>query len=1050
MDEQFLFHMRVMIVLFAVAAPASTDADIVGKPETTYAPAESQQPLRVPTAVALESSGRVLVLDGAHDRIAIFENDGAFVGELRGFGQERFHQPTGVRVGPDGRIWIADGPNRRVLVGSPDGSLDRIIAVPDGDDGRPADPTDVALCADGAVWIVDNENHRLLQHDVDRDSWMTAGRLGDTLGRFEYPWQIVALPGGDLAVSDVINARVQLFNSRGDVIRSIASFGVEIGELYRPSGVAVDASGQVWVADSVMGVIQVFRADGSLVSVVRDSAGTPLRLEGPLGMAFDPAGALYVVESRANRARRFRIEQTPHTAPMPRAPRRAVPQIGQQSKACTLCHIEWIAPFSEGRDSSLMPRPLSSREEPASARADMCLSCHDGTVSDSRLRVWDQHGHLTGIAPPPEMSIPGHLPLVNGALACRTCHSAHGSDAPQSDFRRAMLLRVPNQASELCASCHVDKTHGPRFGTHPTGGMPWPIPEGLIVAGAKVGPNPRELTCQVCHTPHGAKNDHLLVLGTSSNQLCTSCHDQIRPGMFRDGPHAEHPLTAQVNAEQAEAVRALGTKLGPGERLICLSCHKLHHGRGERFLLADDLNEGQMCLHCHAERREIIGSPHDLRINFPQERNRLGLTASEGGPCSSCHLFHRYARQPVPGSGDAAGHCITCHQTGQCAESKTLGDVNHPSLFCTECHNPHETRHENFLRAKPVDLCTSCHLDQSTLVGGPHDAVAAGAAWCEPDAPPAGPCLGCHRPHGDAETGLFRVPPAAGMPVADGACIACHPGADPARSSALALLHPLFSKPHASGAGHTSVSLAKLGLPLVNHPDHGEIMGCKTCHDPHAGWNSNRALLREGHISTETLCAKCHDQAHTIASTAHSPAALAAHSIDSGACLPCHRVHGDADLVQRDLLWPVALRGAVVTAGESSAMQMTSDVFCTGCHRDGGAATLPQVATHPRVEMLGLAAGAEGLPLYDSDGRLDPQGQITCRTCHTPHGRTDAYPDEFAAIGDRSALASAQRLQLRKFEAPNTCSTCHGAEALWRFLYFHDPARRGGPAQGTR
>ncbi|MBL8880145.1 MAG: hypothetical protein JNG88_13585, partial [Phycisphaerales bacterium] len=1029
-----------------ISLNAACNGGIVANPMGIFAPPSDAQPLRLPTAVAPHPDGRVAVLDGAHHRIVIFARDGSQQAVLSSFGDAAFDQPTGLRWTADGRFWLADGPNHRVLVGDERGALIRTINVPPGDDGRPADPTDVAILGDGSrLWVVDNENHRVLYHDVALGAWTVAGRLGAALGQFEYPWQLAALPNGDLVVSDVINARAHLLNPRGEAIRAIGSFGVELGQFFRPSGIAVSAAGEIWIADSVIGVVQVFRADGSFVDVVRDHDGGILRLDGPLGIAFDAAGALLVVEARANRVSRFKITTTPGSAALEPRSSRALPQTGQQSKACTLCHIDWLAPFSEGRDSSLMPRSETSREDPIVARAEMCISCHDGTVADSRLRVWDQHGHQTGITPPPNIVVPPHLPLVNNTLACRTCHSAHGNDAPQGDFRRAMLLRVPNQAAELCVSCHVDKTRGPRFGTHPTGGMAWPIPDALVAAGAKVGPNPRELTCQVCHTPHGAKNDHLLVLGTSSNQLCVNCHDQIRPGMFRDGPHAEHPLTAQVNVEQARAVQELGTKLGPNDRLICLSCHKLHHGKGERFLLADDLTDGQMCLHCHSQRREMIGSAHDLREKFPNERNRLGLTAVEGGPCSSCHLFHRYARQPTPAPGDAAGHCTTCHSDGQCAENKKLGDVNHPSLFCTECHNPHEVRHEKFLKARPVDLCTSCHIDQSALVGGPHDATMSRGEWCRPGALPSGPCLGCHRPHGDHETGLFQVAPAAGMNRSDGICVACHPGTDPARGAALALLHPIV-------ANQTAL---ESGLPLVQQGHDSLGVGCKSCHDPHAGWGSNDKLLRVGSAAAESLCIRCHADKQSILLTAHSSKALAAHNLESGACRPCHEVHGDAALVSRERLWPAELAGAGSVLFDGGKQVHVGDENCTGCHRAGGPARVPLIATHPNVTMLGQVAGAADLPLFDLQGRRDHQGVIACRTCHTPHGSGDE-----SAIAGALAVAfapstgaqnyPAAHTHTRAFAMPNTCTNCHGAEALWRFLYFHDAARRAGPYFGTR
>jgi hypothetical protein len=43
----------------------------------------------------------------------------------------------------------------------------------------------------------------------------------------------------------------------------------------------------------------------------------------------------------------------------------------------------------------------------------------------------------------------------------------------------------------------------------------------------------------------------------------------------------------------------------------------------------------------------------------------------------------------------------------------------------------------------------------------------------------------------------------------------------------------------------------------------------------------------------------------------------------------------------------------------------------------------------------------------------------------------------------------ARKWHLRSFAAENVCTTCHGFDALRRFMYFHDPQRRGGPIEET-
>lgn len=1025
--RQILFQMIPLIGVLAlpiavVIGPRSDGIRAI--PVVEFAFAGDPRPVDLPTAIAIGPDQAVFLLDGVHDRVLVFEPDGRLRGILSKFGNETLNQPVGLRIDDVGRLWIADSGNGRLILAERDGELMKTIAVPKAADAQRADPTDIAFSSGGqSVWVVDNDSHRVLKLSVAENTWQVVGTFGESLGQFEFPFQIAADRSGDVFVSDVINARVQLFDRVGTPLRNFGGFGVEPGNLYRPSGVAIDGEGRLWVADAVLGVVQIFYAQGEFLDVLRDENGNPLKLSGPMGLTFDGDGALYVVEQNAHRARKFQISSGSVTA-LPSPQRRAAATKEPQSKACAICHIDWAPPFSDGRDSPLMTRPVATPDNPVVSRIEMCLSCHNGSIDDSRRRVWDEHGHRTGVAPPAGMSVPATLPLVDGKLGCRTCHSAHGPGVPQSDIRKAVMLRVPNTASELCVSCHSDKARGPRFGTHPTGGMPWPVPAALIEAGAKVGPNPRELTCQVCHTPHGAAYDHLLVLGTSTNQLCMNCHDVMRPGMFRDGSHAEHPLRPVLRPDQVAGVEKMGTRIGDEGRLVCLSCHKLHHGKGERFLLAAELRDGEMCLNCHAERRDMLGTAHDLRTKFPNERNRLGMTVEQGGPCSSCHLFHRFARQPMPGPGDARGQCLTCHRDGACAADKQLSDQNHPSMGCSECHNPHNTSAGHFLAKKPEELCAGCHADKTALAGGAHDAKIHGDNSCLAGGG-GDRCLACHKPHARDTGTLWRIPPRNDLGD-DGACLTCHSDAE-RHAGQKAALHP------------TSLPVSFVlsdKLPLSADRRGEKRIGCRTCHNPHGPPSSAGALLNvEPGETSESLCLNCHADKAAITHTAHASTKMAVTGFDAQACAPCHAMHASASATSTHLMWPELLRGVV-----NPDDPQVSDVYCSSCHAAGGGAMVPAAITHPLVPMFASDESAS-LPLYDWEGRPAAGGRIACRTCHLPHGREDAGTPVSPEV------ARASRPQLRPFTAPNVCTTCHATDALRRFLYFHDPQRRAPQSQ---
>src|SRR5690606_28133302 len=104
-----------------------------------------------------------------------------------------------------------------------------------------------------------------------------------------------------------------------------------------------------------------------------------------------------------------------------------------------------------------------------------------------------------------------------------------------------------------------------------------------------------------------------------------TCHARLRPGLWRPDVEVEHPQNPPLQTDaQREAIMAMGTQVGPGDTLICLSCHRVHHGVSDRYLLADTLRNSQLCISCHPERAEMANTAHDLRVSNPECRNRIG------------------------------------------------------------------------------------------------------------------------------------------------------------------------------------------------------------------------------------------------------------------------------------------------------------------------------------------------------------------------------------------------------------------------------------------
>jgi DmsE family decaheme c-type cytochrome len=145
----------------------------------------------------------------------------------------------------------------------------------------------------------------------------------------------------------------------------------------------------------------------------------------------------------------------------------------------------------------------------AIAQIGVCTTCHQSQRTD--------------------LSKPSHHPLLEGKMACTSCHTPHGSSAP------AQLVR--NTITETCTSCHTEM-RGPFLWEHQ------PVAE----------------NCTNCHDPHGSAQNALLKIRTPF--LCQTCHEG-----------AGHPSI--VNTPQGLPGGTPSAYLLNGG---CVSCHSQVHG----------------------------------------------------------------------------------------------------------------------------------------------------------------------------------------------------------------------------------------------------------------------------------------------------------------------------------------------------------------------------------------------------------------------------------------------------------------------------------------
>ena len=704
-------------------------------------------------------------------------------------------------------------------------------------------------------------------------------------------------------------------------------------------------------------------------------------------------------------------------------------------RTCAECHLGWMDDFSDPDAVLLIEKP----GELIVTNPDTCLGCHDGGVGDSRRRVWIEHGHRTGIEPPESMRVPDILPLNDGALACRTCHTAHAARGPVT-MSSTIFLRMPNDRGELCIACHGGSDGPDASRHHPLVQLDHPPPTDKMGRWASFGPDGDEVTCLSCHTPHAGVGSALLVADDDSPALCEACH-QAQTSAAASIADSRHPLLAAVtDANLRDAMARLRPAARADGRLSCLSCHDMHRAPTDQSLLAAPLTDSTLCLACHDDHATVRSTPHDLRRSAPHEQNQSGQVATSSGPCSACHQVHHQARLPAaPTAADPSGRCLSCHAPGRLAAGAVDATLHHPagpdarangeSVNCLSCHNPHDNANTHFLRAQPTAVCGRCHSAQADTLAGAHDFSSDDTLknGFDQSGTQTGKCGFCHNVH--RGTGSLLWAATKDIPESSTQrCTLCHEqGGLASDRIPQPLQHPL--RPQA---------VQSTPHPSVHEQD--VVTGCSSCHDPHAD-SARRTMLLRGRDGEPpaAACARCHDQAQTIRLTPHQPASVAAKLADNGpshtssACGPCHVVHSDE---AGDRMWAGPIR---------STAPLPDEQRCLGCHNPQGIATPIHPVRHVPVRQDVGSKGDALLPLVYRPGDTPGVGRISCTTCHVPHGRHvagSAQPG--AGVPAVDQVHRAVKPLVRAYAPPNLCSTCHGFEGMLRFLNFHSYA---GPTQ---
>jgi DNA-binding beta-propeller fold protein YncE len=202
-------------------------------------------------AVAVDSSGHVLVLHRGAQPIMSFDPGGKFV---RSWGEGMFSEGKVVRVAPADRKPGASGYS---AVYGPAGCHNCGVHS-------------IRVDSEGNIWVVDATAHVIYKMNPQGRVLLRLGqkgRSGTGPGVFNLPTDVAFAPNGDLYVSDgYANPRVVKFSRDGKYQLEWGKRGSGPGEFQLPHNLVIDAQGRVYVTDRDNQRVEVFDPNGKFLS----------------------------------------------------------------------------------------------------------------------------------------------------------------------------------------------------------------------------------------------------------------------------------------------------------------------------------------------------------------------------------------------------------------------------------------------------------------------------------------------------------------------------------------------------------------------------------------------------------------------------------------------------------------------------------------------------------------------------------------------------------------------------------------------------------------
>jgi len=266
----------------------------------------------LPTALAIDKTNHIYVLDSLNRRVQKFDADGQFIlewGKL-GVGNGSFFLPSGIAVDDIGNVFVSDAFYCNVQKFTSDGIFLKKWGEKGTRDGEFQRPVYLAVDKDGYVYVSDNTRNCIQKFTNDGLFVMKWGNTGSLAGELSGPAGLAFDDLQNIWVAEFENCRLQQFSPSGQ--------SMKIRELEKPAdavnmgpgGIALDGEGSLYV---VMGDqdlnycwVHKYSSSGGLLAEIGSRGTGDGQYMLPVDIEVDAAGYVYVTDAEKDAVLKYK------------------------------------------------------------------------------------------------------------------------------------------------------------------------------------------------------------------------------------------------------------------------------------------------------------------------------------------------------------------------------------------------------------------------------------------------------------------------------------------------------------------------------------------------------------------------------------------------------------------------------------------------------------------------------------------------------------------------------------------------------------------------